>query len=375
MNPINRLPKDEELYLTLRELYESYGYQKYTMQKFEEYALYADHKNFLTSQSVLTFTEPGGKLLALRPDVTLSIVKNTKADQVNTEKLYYRENVYRPDRSSKSFREIGQIGVETIGNLDRYETSEIVSLAAKSLAAVDVDFVLSLSHTGFMAGLLDYAAVESATDRSFVADCLRFANTHELAVFLANHGIEQSYIDKLSSLILFRGSFSDALRLASDLAVTTPMKKAVLELEELYTLLSGSEFASSLRLDLTVQNDLDYYYGLIMQGFVKSCPKAVLTGGRYDKLLKKFNRPIGAMGFALFLGEILSCYPAPVDYDFDILLLYSNDTDPASLAAKAKELRAEGNRVRIARTPPKQLKYKQTIELLGRHGKAGTEEC
>ncbi|MGM9636629.1 MAG: ATP phosphoribosyltransferase regulatory subunit [Eubacteriales bacterium] len=374
MNAINRLPKDEELYLTLRELYESYGYQKYTMQKFEEYALYADHKNFLTSQSVLTFTEPGGKLLALRPDVTLSIVKNTKADGDYTEKLYYRENVYRPDRSSKSFREIGQIGVEIIGNLDRYESAEIVTLAAKSLSAVDPDFVLSLSHTGFMAGLLDYAAVDKATDRELVADCLRSANTHELASFLMAHGVEQSYIDRLSELILFRGGFADALNLAAKLAVTPPMKKAVSDLAQVYANLSGSEFASSLRLDLTVQNDLDYYYGLILQGFVKGCPKAVLTGGRYDKLLRKFNRPIGAMGFALFLGEILSCYPTPVDYDFDVLLLYSDDTDPARLSAKANELREAGNRVRIARTPPGQLKYKETVEMFGQ-GKAGSEEC
>ncbi|MGM9680973.1 MAG: ATP phosphoribosyltransferase regulatory subunit [Eubacteriales bacterium] len=374
MYSINKLPKDEELYLTLRELYESYGYQKYSMQKFEEYALYADHKNFLTSQAVLTFTEPGGRLLALRPDVTLSIVKNTKADENFTEKLYYRENVYRADRSSKSFREIGQIGVETIGNLDRYESAEIVTLAALSLSSVDPDFVLSLSHTGFMAGLLDYASANNTTDRSFVADCLRSANTHELAVFLDEKGIDRSYTDRLSELILYRGSFPNALSLAAELAVTPPMKKAVAELSEVYANLSDSEFVGSLRLDLTVQNDLDYYYGLIMQGFVKSCPKAVLTGGRYDKLLKKFNRPIGAMGFALFLGEILSCYPSPAHDDFDILLLYSDETDPTQLSEKARELRSKGNRVRIARSPIRQLKYKETVEMIG-DGKAGTEEC
>ena len=137
------LPQDEALYLRLCALYGSYGYQKYRMNKFEEYSLYLDHKNFLTSPSILTFTEPGGRLMALRPDVTLSIVKNSRATPDYTEKLYYRENVYRLDRTTKSYREIGQIGVEAIGAIDRAETAEIVSMAAGTLSAVDSDFVLS----------------------------------------------------------------------------------------------------------------------------------------------------------------------------------------------------------------------------------------
>lgn len=358
-----KLPTDESLYLSLRALYEGYGYQKYHMNKFEEYSLYLDHKNFLTSPSILTFTEPGGKLLALRPDVTLSIVKNTKATEDFTEKLYYRENVYRLDRTTKSYREIGQIGVEAIGSIDRMETAEIVSLAAKTLATVDPDFVLSISHTGFLAGLLEYAGIENEADRERISDCLRSQNSHELSELLTAHGVDGGYIAKLSELLLANITFANAIALAEELAMNLPMQKAVSELKALYDDLKTSDFADSLRFDLTVQSDLHYYFGLIMQGYVKNCPRAVLSGGRYDKLLRKFNRRISAMGFALVLGEVLSCYPVSEEYDFDVLLIYSEDSDPAKVSAKAAELREAGMQVRIARTPSGMLKYRQIIQI------------
>ena len=69
--------KKEDMYiLKLRHLYESFGYIHYKMNKFEEYDLYAKNKDFLASSNIITFTDTNGKLLALKPDVTLSIIKN-----------------------------------------------------------------------------------------------------------------------------------------------------------------------------------------------------------------------------------------------------------------------------------------------------------
>ena len=76
------------------------------MNKFEEYDLYAKNKDYLVSDNVLTFTDTNGKLMALKPDVTLSIIKNCKDRQDSLEKVYYNENVYRISKSTHSFQEI-----------------------------------------------------------------------------------------------------------------------------------------------------------------------------------------------------------------------------------------------------------------------------
>jgi len=80
------LKNDEKAIFRLRELYSKYGYSRYKVSKFEEYDLYAHNKSFLVSENVLTFTDTDGRLMALKPDVTLSIVKNIAANGNETQK-------------------------------------------------------------------------------------------------------------------------------------------------------------------------------------------------------------------------------------------------------------------------------------------------
>ena len=145
----------EQITFELRRLYQQYGYTQYRMSKFEEYELYARNKNFLVSEHILTFTDTDGKLLALKPDVTLSILKNSRDNGQALQKVYYNENVYRPAPASHGYREIMQVGLECIGDLDDCAVCEVVELAARSLGAIHENYLLDLSHMGIVSGLLD----------------------------------------------------------------------------------------------------------------------------------------------------------------------------------------------------------------------------
>ena len=123
------LSLEERTIFGLRNLYRSFGYLPYRMGKFEEYELYAQNKSFLRSDRILTFTDTDGRLLALRPDVTLSIVRNYNGEAL--QKLFYHEAVFRP--SPSGFREIRQCGLECIGQIDSYQQSEVLVRAARSL--------------------------------------------------------------------------------------------------------------------------------------------------------------------------------------------------------------------------------------------------
>ena len=141
---------EEQLLFRLRTLYRQFGYRPYRMSKFEKYELYAGNKDFLVSDRIITFHDTDGELLALKPDVTLSIVKSTQYRFGCTEKLYYQENVYRPSGSARHFREIMQCGLECIGDLDDYGLFEVLLLADQSLCAVSEDSVLCFSHLGLL---------------------------------------------------------------------------------------------------------------------------------------------------------------------------------------------------------------------------------
>ena len=73
------------------------------MSKFEEYDLYTRNKDFLVSDSIITFTDTSGALMALKPDVTLSIIKDSADVDGSVKKVYYNENVYRVSKGTQSF--------------------------------------------------------------------------------------------------------------------------------------------------------------------------------------------------------------------------------------------------------------------------------
>ena len=145
---------EERAVFALRELYRSFGYIPYKMSRFEEYDLYVRNKDFLVSDQIITFSGSQGRLLALKPDVTLSIVKNAPDEPGVVQKVYYNENVYR------DYREIMQAGLECVGDLSDYEIAEVALLAVKSLQLLGQDCVLDLSHMGLISAVLDSCGLE-----------------------------------------------------------------------------------------------------------------------------------------------------------------------------------------------------------------------
>lgn len=151
----NILKSEEKAIYSLRSLYKKYGYMPFKMSKFEEYELYVRNKDFLISDRIITFNDTNGKLLALKPDVTLSIIKNGDDKPGIKQKVYYNENVYRVSGSTHQFKEIMQTGLECIGDIDNYDIFEAVWLAAQSLETISDDFVLEISHLGILTALLN----------------------------------------------------------------------------------------------------------------------------------------------------------------------------------------------------------------------------
>jgi len=146
----NILRNEEKAIFALRELYGKYGYKPFKMSKFEEYEFYIQNKDFLVSDRIIAFNDTSGKLLALKPDVTLSIVKNGEDIEGFKQKVCYNENVYRVSENTHQFKEIMQTGVECIGDIKLYDIYEMIVMAAESLSLLAGDFVLEVSHLGLL---------------------------------------------------------------------------------------------------------------------------------------------------------------------------------------------------------------------------------
>ena len=348
----------DELIIKLAELYERHGLRRYKPGCFEDYSLYLDNIDFLISKNVIAFGGAEGRLLALRPDVTLSVVSHLPDDK-NTRKLYYAEKVYRRSEGGE-FKELDQTGVEFVGDIDRACESEIMWLICDTLSLIGGRYILDVSHMGYIEGYMRALGADNAQSR-VVYELLREKNAHDFVGFSRANGLDRGAAEIFERIINIGGNMADAVAEAKRYALNDDMERAADELECLTRLLAGWEFCNNVRLNFSIANSADYYNGIIFNGYVDGVPKRVLSGGRYDKLLKKYSKSGGAIGFALYLGELERYFKTGAGVA-DSLILYGADTQREALL-RAREIIAGGGSVRLASEVPEDIKFKSVTDL------------
>ena len=297
------LTREELAVLGLRALYQDYGYRLYRMSKFEEYDLYAKNKDFLVSESVITFTDTDGRLLALKPDVTLSIIKNSRDVGQGVSKLCYDENIYRVSKGTNSFKEITQSGIECFGSIGEAELTEVVSLAARSIDLLCEGGCIALSHLDIVSGVLDGIGI-SQEGRAQIILALGQKNLSLAISALTVEGIADGGREAVEALFSTYGWAEDVLPLLDKFKVSERTSQAT---EELCGVVRGVMTVypeAKLRIDFSLLGNSRYYNGITFSGFIPTAPVAVLAGGQYDNLMARMKRSDRAVGFAVYLDEI-----------------------------------------------------------------------
>ncbi len=403
------LKNEEKAVFALRSLYRRYGYLPFRMSKFEEYELYIRNKDFLVGDRIITFNDTNGRLLALKPDVTLSIIKSGDDKPGFKQKVYYNENVYRVSESTHQYKEIMQAGLECIGDIDLYDIYEVITLAAESLSLISEDFVLEISHLGLLAAVFD----KVCPDKAFTDKAIHFIsekNLHDLQELCRQHGIGERETEALSVFVTAygeRGKVVDALeavwgedsgkepqiRLSEEKSrmsgkgsrlpeeesrlsweerqLPEEMSRRLAELKELSHLLEGSAFSERIRIDFSVVNDMNYYNGFVFKGFLSGICGGVLAGGQYDKMMARMDRSSGAAGFAIYLDLLEQLRQERAEYDVDVLLVYDSGTASRVVTRKVRELIASGRSVTAQKTIPEKPRYREILDL--REGKDMTQ--
>jgi len=290
------LKYDEKAVFALRNLYRNHGYRQFKMSKFEEYDLYSKNKDFLVSDGVITFNDTNGKLLALKPDVTLSIIKNCKDNENTVERFYYNENVYRIAEGSHTYKEIMQTGLECIGDITEKDVADVAALACESLKMISDDFVLELSHVGLVNALFsDYGVTQ--TDKVITA--IAEKNADELKNLCSG---EQ--FSALKKLIKSYENTDKAFLEIEDIVKSEESKNELCRFKAICKNLENSGYKQNIMVDFSILSSTGYYSGIIFKGYISGISSRVLSGGRYDKLMRRMGRSSGAVGFAVYLDTL-----------------------------------------------------------------------
>ena len=293
----------EKLTYALRTLYMGAGYARYRLGKFEEYDFYSRNKDFLISDNVITFVDTNGRLMALKPDVTLAIVKNLRDEPDRLQKLCYDENVYRVSRTTGSFMEILQTGLECIGRVDMACVGEVLSLAAESLNVCSGEWVLEVSQLDILGTFLD-AITEDKMLKTALLRPISEKNLHGLADPCRANGAETEAYERLCRLLELSGPYGQVLPRLEELCAPLELEDQLSGLRAALSVFDGTAAAGRVILDFSAVSNMSYYNGVIFQGFIRSLPGSVLSGGQYDNLMRRMHRNSGAVGFAVYLDQI-----------------------------------------------------------------------
>ena len=167
----------------------------------------------------------------------------------------------------------------------------------------------------------------------------------------------RSRISSTNSLV--GGTPKEALQKLEVLFDDAQWKALVHHFGEVLSLLS----TQNVRVDFSVINDMNYYNGIVFQGFIKGVPSNILSGGQYDNLMQRMEKNAGAIGFAVYLDRLEALLEPRGDYDVDTLLLYDASVSVAKVAAEVQRLTAQGLSVTAQKAIPEKLTYRQLIKL------------
>lgn len=335
------LINENSIVSNLINIYERFGFKKIKLSKFEDYNLYNNNKDFLQTEHILTFMNLNGNLKSLRPDVTLSIVKKVlKDNEKETQKIYYIEDIYKI--VSNEYEEIPQVGVEIIGKLNNYSNLEIISMAIESLKSINKNYILEISNIDFISAIFDEIDLEENL-KIEILNNIYLKNKHDLEKLL-NKNVDNKYKKYILSFIELSGNYKDILKKLKSLIINKKMQKSYEELKSLSFVFELYNNFDKILLDFSIESQLGYYNGIIFKGYIKGNNDIILSGGKYDKLLNKFNSNKNAIGFAIYMDKL---YEKNKTSDFiDILILYKSGNENI-LLKEVRKFMNKNKKVRV----------------------------
>ncbi|GHU52796.1 ATP phosphoribosyltransferase regulatory subunit [Clostridia bacterium] len=268
---------------------EKKSYKEIATPMFEFYDVF-DHKTLnFPQESLYKFTDNKGRLMVLRPDVSLPIARSA-ATRLRNEKLplrlFYIQDVFRVNHSDTGkSSSIRQIGAELIGQVSDLE---LFSLVIDFLSTFNFKFTIEIGHIGIFKDLTKKLKSEEKFDEiDLIRDLISRKNSPSL---------DTMKIDNSLKLLPKMFGKDDVFQKAENIY----NEKYLDELKNLYNSLSEK---TDVIIDLGLVNKINYYTGVVFKGYIGGTE--VLSGGRYDKLLGKFGYDVPAMGFALNLDAML----------------------------------------------------------------------
>lgn len=332
-----------ELQKNIEEVFDAYGYQEIVTPSIEYYQTYQTGFDQLKDEQMYKFFDHEGRILTLRMDMTVPIARvcATKfKDQKPPFRFRYNANVYKVKQSFAGKRnEVTDCGVELIGLQGEESDLEVLMCALEVMESMkQTSYTLEIGNVNFFHCACEDLSLNEEQMES-LADLIDRKSMIELKEYLATLDLNEDTQNFFLQLPWLCGDAS-VIEEAKAYCFNDQLKAILSQLEKLMQELKELGYGEHITFDLGKVPHLNYYSGLLFEGFVGGIGTSVLSGGRYDHLLEKFGDALPAIGFSVKLDYILDIYEAKEDTKKTMIVSYPL-TKQLEALTKAKELRKE----------------------------------
>lgn len=335
----------------IEKIFKMHEFKQVITPGIEFYDLFTMQSCGIEQESMFKTIDNKGRLLAIRPDSTLPIarlVATRLKNKILPARLYYNQAVFRnnPSLTGRN-NEIMQMGIELLGATGKRADLEILTTAMESLESVTDDFRIELGHSQFFNALANQLEIsdEEKEKIRFTIESKNYSALNNLLDKLDDSPAVNA-IKKLPGL--FGGE--EVFDKAAEIFTGTEAMSSLLYLKDIYRELSRLDLNQKLSIDLGLVQRNDYYNGLVFCGYVEGFGDAVISGGRYDSLLDKFDAPMGAAGFALNVNALAQIYLSEEKVVYDEkpeILVFANDGNEIKAIKHTAELLKSGKKAQF----------------------------
>ena len=282
------------------------GYHEVVTPGIEFLDVFNKPSSHFPQETMYKLVDAKGRLLVMRPDSTLPIARLVGTRLKNAAlplRLFYNQPVYRAAaRMNGRSDELIQTGIELIGCGSQRADLEVLATAAAAFDGCGIDrYRLEIGHVGVFRALFD-ALDADESQRAAVRQLLQNRS------YPALNDLLDSLDDPTARLLrrlprLFGGA--EVLQEAAELFHGQDgIMELIGYLGRLYEDLVSLVGADRLLIDLGLVNHNDYYTGIVFSGYLEGRGEAVLSGGRYDRLLGDFGAELDAIGFGVDVDAV-----------------------------------------------------------------------
>lgn len=323
-------------------LFASYGYREVVTPTFEFLEVVESGTGGDIRKDLFLFMDREGGILCLRPEMTVSIARLAAThmqDQDFPQRLYYMCNVFRhvqPQRAQ--YREFWQLGIELLGASGTWADAEVITIAAKTMREMGLnDFKISLNQIAIFNSLLQDSGLNDE-DQNRIRHLVERKDLVELSRMLEGLDLNDEVKESIALMPVLHGGL-EVLNQIPYAEHNRQASEAVRELEKVYQALKSCGVIEHIVLDLGVLRGLDYYTGVVFEGYSPDLGYGLLGGGRYDNLMGHFGFDRPATGFALGLDRLALVVERQRELPRRFLV---GGTNFAAVVAEADRLRQQG---------------------------------